>query len=657
MGLGRLGQPILMRPMMRPEPGMAYGLGGNWLRLALGLLALALALALGWQQPVATRWIDEGLRDALLRAQASAAPLPLVAVVDIDEAALQQLGPWPWPRARLADLVEALLLEQQAAAVALDLVLPLPADAAGDARLATLAQHAPLVLAQVLEQQPQRAQALQVGQLQGGLDAPARAQVPGLAQWRGQALPASGFMANHAGLAGARCVGNIGYVPEADGVLRHLPLYTEYAGRWHPTLALALLHCAGVQPQHLPTSNAQGLWRLPYARQQQAFVVLSAADVLQQRLPDGLLQGRLVLVGSSALALGDLVNTPLAPLTAGVMVHAEALAALLQVAQVPRPPSEHGLLALLLWCGASVALLLWMLARRPVWQGVALLCALALLWLLLSAWAVQRVQQWTVSGPLWAYAWLLLVALPLEWWRSQRQSRRLLSTLGHYVAQPVLDEIVRQNLHHSLAPKRHLVTVLVADMADYTRQTSALGLEEAAALTKRFLDLLTRPVLAHGGTLDRYSGDGLVAFWGAPLPCPQQADVALDAALAILQALQAFNAERDAQGLAAVQLRMGVESGQALVGDLGTRFRSTYTAVGDCINFAARLESEARHFGVPLLLGPQTHKLLQRHACVPLGRLRLRNTEAEIEVFTLAQLERGRTSTISRSIYAKRDLT
>jgi adenylate cyclase len=177
--------------------------------------------------------------------------------------------------------------------------------------------------------------------------------------------------------------------------------------------------------------------------------------------------------------------------------------------------------------------------------------------------------------------------------------------------------------------------VLIADMEGYTRATSSLGLEDAATLTKDFLSCLTRPVLGWRGTLDKYTGDGLVAFWGAPLLCPDQADWAVSAALDILTEVQALNARRQRGGFAPVRVRIGIESGPALVGDLGTSFRSTYTAVGDCINFASRLEAAARDLPTQLVIGYAANRQLTRHQTTSLGEITLRGTEAAIEVFSV----------------------
>ena len=198
------------------------------------LAALALALWSQWLpaalQPYAA---SEWLRDQLVRAQASDVVEDRLVVVDINEASLAAAGPWPWPRERLAALLEQLLGFYGARGVALDIVLPEPADAGGDRRLAMLAQHGPLVMPQAFDYNG--ALALRVGALAGGA---AAARPDG-------ALAASGYIANHAGLGQAVHVGNIGFIPDPDGMIRRLPMQTRFEGRRYPTLSLALLDCCG----------------------------------------------------------------------------------------------------------------------------------------------------------------------------------------------------------------------------------------------------------------------------------------------------------------------------------------------------------------------------------------------------------------------------
>lgn len=605
----------------------------NVIRIAIGVLACALAIFLEWQRPEFVVRMDEGLRDAFIQFTAEPAPEERLVVIDIDEASLAEIGPWPWPRQRMADLVEILIGAYGARAVALDIVFPESGDPDGDARLAALAAHAPLNLVQIFDYTP-RSPEIRQGTIAGGLSAPSPPE----------GLMAYGYIANHAGLAGARCIGNIGYLPDIDGVLRHTPVQTRYEGKNYPHLASALLACADSGGRQAPAvkqaatmslANEDGLWRVPFRRALSAYTVIPALGILQEQAPDALIRDRYVLVGSSSLGLGDRVSTPLAPLVAGVMVHAASVSGLLDIAEGKARPPWSGRPCLLAWCLLSIALGVLCIARLPAWGGLLLLSGLVAGWLGVAFAGISRQAEWSVTAPLWAYFVLLLIAIPHEWWQTQRRSRRLLATFSHYVAQPVLDEILRLGLTHSLTPTLREVTVLIADMEDYTLTTSSLPLEAAAALTKDFLGCLTRPVLAWYGTLDKYSGDGLVAFWGAPLPCVDQADRAVSAALEILQEVDAFNRERRSRGGKPVRVRIGIESGNALVGDLGTTFRSTYTAVGDCINFASRLEAAARDLPTQLVIGVAAQHKLARHKTRSLGLITLRGTQTTLEVFTV----------------------
>jgi adenylate cyclase len=620
------------------------------------VLATCLLLLLldGWR-PMLLVHFDENIRDAFLRAQANSSQEDRVLVVNIDDESLRQLGDWPWPRSRIADLVEILMMDYQARAVGLDIVFPEARDKAGDDRLVMLAQHGPLALAQVFDFSP-RFPRLSQGELAPpSLDA---GKTPGVA--------AFGYIANHSRLSKqARCVGNIGYVPASDGVLRHTPLFAAYEGKEYPQFALALTYCAtaaddrtsgfpsaaassatsaitpsAVAPANLPQPRASGQWRIPFRYATDAYTVIPASEVLALTAPHSLIEGRYVIIGSSSLGLGDRVSTPLNPLVSGVFVHAQSVSALLdRTEREDNLFTRHGYALLLAYAVLSILLAAYGVTRLTAWGSTLLLVGFSLFWLVLAFFGVACQLEHSIIVPLAGYSVLLLTIVPYEWRQTQQQNRRVLEMLSHYVAKPVLDELIRQNRAWSLAPALREITVLVADMEDYTRLTSMLELEDAAQLTKDFLDCLTRPVLANDGTLDKYSGDGLVAFWGAPLTCDDQADKAVEAGEAILREVEHFNITLKAAGFPSVRARIGIESGLALVGDLGTHFRSTYTAVGDCINFASRLEAAAKNTPESLIIGPTAQAKLSRHTTRSLGEITLRGVSVPILIHALSAPE------------------
>lgn len=604
--------PPLVRALIAPATAV---------RLAISLAAVVLTLWAQWGQlPDAAHVADEWLRDRYTGMQLHNTPEQRILVIDIDESSLAE-APWPWPRSRLAELVEQ-TLAQGARAVALDILLQEAAEPGGDARLAMLAQHGPLVLGQMFDYNP-RTPPLRSGQLIGGLPAaPA-----------GAAVPASGFLANHAGLGHAARAGNIGFIPDADGVLRHVPLWTAFEGRRYPTLAWSLLHCCDAVT--VSTAGDGGLSRVPFRRSWDAYTVANASEMLNGQVPDRLVQGRLVLIGSSSLSLGDRVASPLGRNTAGLLVHAAMLSALLDAeAGLAPAPWPGRLLAAL--ASALVALLAaYALPRLSAVASVALLGAASLLWLG-AAYAISRHDpDFSPSGPLLSNLFLLAVAVPFHWQLTQKKSRQLLGTLRQYVATAVVDELLRSGLQDPLAPRLAQVTTLIADMEGYTTQVEALPVEDAARLTTDFLDCLTRPVLARHGTLDKYTGDGLVAFWGAPLPNAEHADLALDAAQDILRAVAAFSAARVAAGHSPLRVRIGIESGPAMAGDYGTAMRSIYTAVGDSVNTASRLEQAARDYPYDVIIGEGTVRQASRHRFKLLGPHQLRGKEKAVTIYTL----------------------
>lgn len=611
-------------------------MGWRWL---IALASLSMGMLLQWQSDLTpVQRLDMSVQDAVIRWHASDAPDPRIVVVDIDEISLNQVGQWPWRRSVIADLTEHLLSDYRAKAVALDFVLPLSGDADGDKRLKALSMHAPLVLAQAFDYVP-RTPSLRVGALAEGWQT--NAVPPSIV-----VIPAAGYIGNQPSLSKARCVGNIGLIPDNDGAIRRLPVLTGFDGRLYEPLSIALVRCSGNYPAlpHTPSignvyphvvPQINGFWTLPYRRSWSAYTVVSAADVLQQRLPAAMLEGKLVLVGSSSFGLGDRVVTPIDRSTAGVLVHASALSELLDRVDAPSNRQITDLRWLsTFWIAGTVlasALFFWQL---PALWSVGLVSLSSLGWLLLVILLLPPDARFSPTAPLLTNLLLLAVAIPYEWRQSQLYSNQILKTFRHYVAQPVLDKILQQPQQDLLAPRFLRVTTLIADMQGYAGLVENASLKEAVALTRDFLDCITRPVLEHDGTLDKYTGDGLMSFWGAPLPTFDHADKALDAALAMVAAVQLFNRQRTSQGKPALRVRIGIDSGLAVAGDLGTPFRGAYTAVGDSVNVASRLQELARDLPYDVVVGPGTAREAQRHSLRRLGEISLRGRKKSMEIFT-----------------------
>ena len=601
----------------------------------IAVFAIGLSAATQWL-PDAMRLYpgDEWLRDRFVQLRASALPETRISLVDIDEASIAALGPWPWPRTRVADLIERLLADDGARGVALDIIFSEAGNAEGDLRLAMLGEHGPIVFAQAFDYASTRPWPLRTGTLAGGMAAP---DYPG-----GRAAVASGYIGNHDLLGRVRFVGNIGFVPDRDGTLRRIPPVTRFENRVYPALSRALFDCCAQGGSIAPFVDARsadvdsdGFSRVEFGRQLSSYTVLSAASILENSAPRQLLRDRLVIVGSSALGLSDRVATPLFFSTSGFLVHASALSSLLDQQQGQPYVKWPGKWLALLFTVVIASGAAYAFPRFSALANTLMLGAASALWLLFSYPITAHDMWFSPTGPIWSNFFLLAVAVPFGWQTAQQKSRRLLGTLQQYVAKAVVHELLRSDLKDPLAPRRLHVTTLIADMEGYTSQVEHLPMEDAANLTRQFLECLTGPVLATGGTLDKYTGDGLVAFWGAPLPLQHHADFAVDAAIEIVKNVRNLSQKRMQQGFSSIRVRIGIESGIAIAGDFGSSLRSIYTAVGDSVNTASRLEDAARHYPHDVVIGKGTVDGSTRHQFRLLGERMLRGKEKPTTLFTV----------------------
>lgn len=537
--------------------------------LALGLLALLPAL------PVWTP-LQRLEHDLLASWTASPPPDLGVLVVGLDEPSLAALNLTPpLPRSLHAQLVQA-LSAAGASALGIDMLFAAPQSPADDAALAAALQgRMPVVLAA----------------------ADVAVNTSQVAQYR-QTVPSVFPMARQ---------GSVAVQPDDDGVLRLAPARSD-------ALWQELARSGGRSFQPPPPGALLRYYApevpLPYAHYTQA---LEAG----QALPAAALQGRLVLLGQNTPVDGvDQFATPLRALGAGtqsgVLVHATALVnGLAGDWVVPAHPAGPWLqAALAVGCVAA-----W--TRR--WHGgraVLLSAALALLALLGGLWAYLAGVWWTALPTLAGLALHLNVGAADSYWREHRRREQLRADFARYVPAAVVDALVADGTPPQLHGERRVLTLLFSDLAGFTAASEHLPPEAVAQALNAYFSRMTHTVHQHGGTLDKFIGDAVMAFWNAPLPNPRHADRALACALAMQADMVDLRALWRGTPFAQVQLRIGLHTGEAAVGHLGSHERFTYTAVGDAVNTAARLEGANKAFGTGILLSGATHDALQ---AVPAG--------------------------------------
>lgn len=642
-----------------------------------GLLvcALLLANALGPLTLSSLRQIDANLHDFRLRLFARETHDDRVAIVAIDEKSLAELGRWPWSRDRLAALVDALFTRHGAALVGLDVILAEPDRSSGLAVLEQMAEgplRGDTAFARALESQ--RAALDHDGRLSATMQA--HRVVLGfhfssgsLAAQNGvlptPLMPADGFrgLAQFEGYGGnlpafqaaAAGGGFLNALVDPDGVRRRAPLLAVHADGVHGSFALVLARALLGDPpvkarfaaggdgvlDALEMPSAGGTMRIPVGHGAEVLLpypsragltrVHSAADVLAGRVPQGALRGRVVLVGATAPGLADLHATPVAEQVAGVHAHANLLTAIID-GKVPHEPmwSSFAEAAMLLAAFLALAPLGALGLRWATLLAAAV--ALILVAANFAAWASSRLAL-PLAGP------LILVATMFAWrvfyghFLEARARRRLAALFGQYVPPELVERMSHDPARYDMRGRSAELTVLFADIRGFTALSETLPAADLALLMNEFLSDVTDVVRAHGGTLDKYVGDAVMAFWGAPLDDPAHAGHAIDAAFGMLAALPALNARFAARGWPALALGIGINTGAMVVGDLGSRHRRAYTVLGDAVNVAARLQELCGHYRLPILIGEATRHAIANRSCRRVDTVTLRGRQAPTTVY------------------------
>jgi len=654
----------------------------RWLA-GLSLLGLLLAHATQHLQLPGLARLELQLYDARLRLFAPARPDPRIVILDIDERSLAQLGRWPWKRSLLAEVIEKAFSPHGALLLGLDMVLAEPDDSSGlstldglaagplrddaafsdqlqalrprldhDARLARVLQQHAVVLGFHLSNADGAAR---IGSLPPPSVAPAvmGAQLDHLTRWQGYGgnLDALQQATTQAGFLNA--------LADADGITRRMPLLAQHGGQVYAALPLVLAQTlmgnAAITPVLAPLvqgpaplvglslatprgplllpTDGQAAVLVPYRAAGGDYARYSVADLLAGRLPAGALRGRVVLLGSSAPGLLDQRATPLASAFPGVAVHASLLSGLLDGSLASAPGHAPALeAAMLLLMGLS---LLWLLPRLG-WPGVI---AIALLWLALlmganfGAWVWAR-QALPLASGLLLLPGLLGLHLLFAYFGERGAKHRLSALFGHYVPPALVQEMSLHPGRYSMVSRSAELTVLFADVRGFTGIAERLAPAELAVLMHEYFSAMTEIVGAHRGTLDKYMGDALMAFWGAPLDDPDHALHAVQAALAMQAELARLNARFAAAGRPELAISTGIHSGTMVVGDLGSRQRRAYTVLGDNVNLAARLQELCGQRGAGLLISEATHaRLGGALPCAALGPVAVRGRQGEVVIY------------------------
>ncbi|MBM4285260.1 MAG: CHASE2 domain-containing protein [Deltaproteobacteria bacterium] len=591
--------------------------------LALGATAFLTTLALffgGVLEPYALKTLD-----LLFRRVPLPGPDPRVVLVTVDQPDVdfykKQGINWPWPRQLYAPIIEFCRLGG-ARAVIFDIIYSEPSvyGPEDDQRLGEAAAQAgnvifPFFLSrEEKESGPLEAEIFQKAALEIAGPGPV-----GLPHYRSLLPPIPPLT------AAAATLGNVEAGPDPDSIYRRLPLALPYQGRWLPFLAFAAyqrfqspgpwrfgeggLVKEGVR---LPLDE-QGRMLLKFRGPSRSHRHFSAANVIRSAYQASKgeaplhapreVAGAWVFVGLTAPGLKDMKPSPVAPIFTGVELQMTLLDNLLRGDFLRQAPGWL-LWAWALGLAAAVSLGVFFSRRLEVTLGVFLV--LGGLHLVLAV-AAFRLSWWL--DPVAPGVALFLAfggATAYSYATEGRQKQFIRRTFSQYLAETVVNDLLENPDKLRLGGERRRVTLFFSDLAGFTGISEGLTPEELVGLLNDYLSRMTEIIMEEGGTVDKFEGDAIMAFWGAPLEQEDQARRACRAALRQVRALDDLNQSLRSQGLPALAMRIGLHTGEAVVGNLGSAKRFDYTVIGDTVNLASRLEGLNKFYGTAVMASEAT---------------------------------------------------
>ncbi len=664
----------------------------HWPRIFVTLIPLLFALMhVSGVLPLGVlNRLDNVLYDARLRASMPRTLDERIVIVDIDEKSLSKVGRWPWSRDKVAKLVDELMDRQRVALLGFDVVFAEADDSSGLKRLTQLAQgelrdQPGFVdrLGQVrggLDYDALFAKSLQNRPVVmgyyftsegGGLTSGAIPEpVMGPDSFRGKKsgfISWTGYGANLENLAAAApLAGFFNAITEDDGVVRSLPLLAEYRGSYYESLSLSMFRRLVGMPQVLPGFSSEVLldasqqrlesivlsqasgqlaipvdervatlipFRGPGGPRGGSFRYISASDLLAEQLPAGSLSGKIVLLGTTAPGLLDLRVTPVGQTYPGVETHANVMAGLMDGRVPVRPDYASGFEVLILVVtGLTLAFALPLLsATRAVVLSLLVIGLMGALnfGLYLSGGLVLPLASVLVMATT-AFALNMSYGYLVE----SRSKRQLADLFGTYVPPELVDEMVKNPDSYSMMATTRELTVMFCDMRGFTNMSETMEPTQLQAMLNTVFSRLTDLIRLSRGTIDKYMGDCVMAFWGAPVDTPDHASLAVKTALEMTKAVQQLNAEHRAAGLPEIGIGIGLNTGTMCVGDMGSALRRSYTVIGDAVNLGSRLEGLSKTYGCDIVVSEFTRNLAPGFVWQELDKVRVKGKDRAVAIFS-----------------------
>jgi adenylate cyclase len=664
--------------------------------IALGLLLLVLAI-----------WIQlssiPSIQHTIVRLQNLAYDLQLktklfthkkfkdtpVVIVDIDDKSLHKEGRWPWPRTKLAALVTQ-LQKQGAVVIAFDMLFPEKEINIADTVSDTLQKqslktpeisHALDKIRSRFDSDAQFAESLKQLDIAlgmtfipqpittGALPPPLIVLNSPLEKQLGF-IVATGYEADIKSLQdAAKNVGFLNVFPDPDGIVRRVPLFMRYQDGLYPSLALQAVHLFLLSPLKLVTATYGDAIRLegvqlgahiiptdprsqviiPFVGKSYTLPFISATDVLNDKISPDALAGKIIFVGTSAIGLGDLHATAIEGVFPGVEIQASVAYGLLQNNFSYKPAWSQGAeIFLTVFLGLIFILSFPFLGPRLLGLFIILI---PILLITINNWIWEKTGLIiSILIPLTIPIAVALLNIVYGYLFETRRREHLKEMFGQYVPAKHIDEMLTSGGNYGLLGEDREMTVLFADIRNFTAISEPLSASQLKDLLSEFFTPMTEIIFKHHGTIDKYVGDLIMAFWGAPLKDKRHAQHALTAALDMQLAVRKLQADFANRNLPDISIGIGLNTGVMSVGDMGSKFRRNYTVLGDAVNLASRIENLTKFYGVKIMVTEYTQKDQKLFAFRQLDRVRVKGKNISIDIFELVCRQTELTDALKQEI-------
>jgi adenylate cyclase len=627
------------------------------------------------------RTLDNQIYDLRLRLTLPENVDKKVTIIDIDEKSLEKIGQWPWDRKTMAKIIDNLFDTYKVNVVGFDIVFAEKDEDPSDKFLINMAKG-PLAENTNFQQVYAKAKPSLQRDLSFAKALKNRKTVMGVVFYNDEEVPKKGALPEGVPQFTKKIIDTFDFVEaksytanldilqksahsagffdnpilDEDGVFRKVPLLQEYNGKIYQSLAMAVTRASltnneikisyaelddeGIEKSlewiyigdiAIPVNENAGVL-VSYIGKQHSFEYISAVDVLNKKAPIDSLKDKIVLFGTSAAGLLDLRTTPLEKAYPGVEVHANIIQGILDQTIKHKPEYLLGFEILML-LAFGIALTFILPALSPLWGTLVMALSMAIVLIIdyisWNSWQMVL----PIATSLALIFMLYILNMTYGFFVESRGKRQLTHLFGQYVPPELVDEMSKNLTEINLDGELRNMSVLFTDVRGFTSISENMEPKELTTFINAFLTPLTHVIHHNRGTIDKYMGDAIMAFWGAPLEDHQHARHALTAGLEMLVAIKKLNAEFKKQGKPDIRIGVGVNTGEMNVGNKGSEFRVDYTVLGDSVNLGSRLEGLTKNYGVDMLTSEATRHEVPEFEYRELDLVRVKGKKKPVTIY------------------------